>query len=197
MTEPIAEAPSRVLSHLIRPLEALGLEKPPRMTRREFDAMRARLERRLDHMSAAGLEALQGWIAERAGGALKDRWPKEITILNVARSIEPEPDNRRLVVSRYMASQHGRDALTRGPHRAAALLRYVQTLGIPGGGWSWGKVSAYEDEIGRTIAKLERLRDDGDPSAEPELFKWAAHFVQVRKLVYPPDGDADSQAGDQ
>lgn len=99
-----------VRARLIEPLIAEGMKRRQGETVEAEAAFIDRLVGRLAYMHAESLDRLVPIVREIAGGASKNRWPDEISIVNFAHALEAPPDRSDEILWSWLHSVAGERA---------------------------------------------------------------------------------------
>lgn len=191
-----APARTRVRKLLIEPLAEKGLNRANGATVEQHAAMTERLVRRLAYMSPEGLRMLEEQVEQLAEGKRRDRWPAEVTVVNLARRIERPPAAESRIVPSYMRSAAGRRAWEEDPLLAAELLRHLLSTRLPPADWQWAKMREAAEYRRRRIAGARMRREEGRETEEDarRLDEWAREREQVRAWVFDGKGQESSDA---
>lgn len=104
-----AEGPRRaaVRRLLLERLDAAGMVRPRGMTVEAAAAMRRRLVEALDYLADASLVTLAEQVLRLGAGPLRNAWPAEATVLNLAAQLQEPPPERWAIVGSWLASVEG------------------------------------------------------------------------------------------
>lgn len=180
------QAAGKAMIHerVIAPLMAQGMRKPKRLSVEDHAAVLDRIAARLWYLSADQADALAEVIARNAGGALRNVWPDEVSVMNWAALIEPPPASDSRFVRSYMASRAGVSALEEGPAVAMSLLKHCKEAGRPPNAFEWERLRDRAREWDR--ARL-RAEEGGDRAV---LDRFAESEARARALVHPGQSEA-------
>ncbi|MEO0623127.1 MAG: hypothetical protein AAF183_12950 [Pseudomonadota bacterium] len=175
----------RVRDHLIKPLLADGLRKARATPSEQHDAFLEKLEKRLNWMSAAGLDALRVSIIDLAEGRSRNVWPSWATIWNTARVLERPPADRHDMVMSYLRSEVGMRALDASPWHPVALRWFLVEFGpLRASGtqecWRTKKINDRARQLAREWESLSEARTPSDIERRTEM---AAERDEVRAIV--------------
>lgn len=182
-----SEAAFRRVDHLlIEPLRDAGLRKQRRMTAEGLEEMLGQLRRKLSYLSDASLEALREIVERHAGGAARNLWPDQVSILNWARALQEPPEGESRLVVNFMACEAARRFYEEaGIEGAIALRKFLirQHRAPCSYGWTLIRQQAEEWRRRRSI-----LRERGGALSEADQ-TWLAGFeaagTECRALMFP------------
>ncbi|MCD9148506.1 hypothetical protein [Pseudophaeobacter flagellatus] len=163
------EGEKQVLSVLIEPLEALGLVRPSKATKADFELQKKELAQKLAYMSDTGLAELREWVEAHPGGKDKDRFPIALHILQKAHRIEtPEAGPSPFILKVFATHHLVPEALAKG--WAPELLRQVTAeRGIWPGDWTCSKLRNEGIEHARRLEDIELRMSRGEQIPPDQL----------------------------
>lgn len=176
--EALRKGKERVQTHLIRPMERAGMRRKAGVTVADHQEFLDRLAARLAYMDADKLDALAEIVEGLAGGKNRDIWPREITILNIAKRFQMPPPSESRLVRTYLQSAPGRGALERGC--LVELFWWLRRHGQigPPNEYGWSQIEQQADDNRGRRAGLARDAQRGTLSpSDAEWLKryWATH----------------------
>lgn len=118
-----------VRARLIEPLLAEGMKRRQGETVEDERAFIDRLVGKLAYMAPESLDRLLPIVRALAGGAGKNRWPEEISVVNFAHGIEAPPDRSDEVLWSWLHSVAGERARREGV--LMATRAFIKTFRFP------------------------------------------------------------------
>lgn len=105
----MAETPRRtaVRRLLLERLDDAGMVRPKGMTADAFQQLRRRLVDHLEYLADPSLVTLADLVIRLGAGPLRNVWPAEATVRNLASSLQEPPPERWPIVNSWLASREG------------------------------------------------------------------------------------------
>ncbi|PIE15164.1 MAG: hypothetical protein CSA68_07380 [Rhodobacterales bacterium] len=173
----LKDGKERVRVNLIDPLVSRGMVRNRGQKVEGHQAMLDRLEARLAYMAADQLSALAEVVERYAGGAKKNVWPAEVSIINWARELQQPPASESRLVRSYLQSAAGDAALSGG--YVVELFSFLKKYGAPPNGYSMKNIRSDADCNNRKRLRVERALEDG--RADPQDVRWLQGYMALRQ----------------
>lgn len=174
----LKDGKAQVRRCLIDPLIRKGLVRKRGQSLEEHEAFLASLEARLAYMFEDKLLALAEVCEVYAGGARKNTWPAEASIMNWARRLQIPPASQSRLVRTYLQSEAGKAAKLGG--YLVELFWYLKQFGVPPNAYSMEKIRSEAEANKGRRARIQREAEvDG---AAPSDLRWVQQYMDVRRL---------------
>lgn len=166
---------ARVRRLLIQPLEDAGMRRPSGWSLAEYQAFLGRLQDRLGYMDEGNLTGMRALLFAKGRGKDHDIWPKEVTIMFIARNLQAPPPRECDYAASVMRSAMGRAARAQGYH--VELLDVARRLGPPPGRYDLARLEreAKDNRAARRKIEAQIARD----AASVEDRQWLRWYMDL------------------
>jgi len=172
----IGERRQAVRDRLLARLDAAGMVRSRAQTAEAAAEMRRRLIYHLAYLPDAALDTLAELLIRLGAGPLRNIWPAEATVRNLAEALmAPPPEHARIITS-WLASVEGPPARDGGylTELYGFLLRYqtppLRALDLP-------RIVAEAEDNRRQRARLRAASADGSATAADRA--WLADYARA------------------